>query len=228
MCSSAWSGLPGPARRARRPCSTTPRLVGRGRPSRGQSWLRRRAAGRRRRPATVTLVAGLLDELGVSRPAAATCLYAGLSADTCSFGFGNTRPDTTSSRPACSRPASTIPRSAGGCSTSRRSAGWACCRRSPAAPAPGAWVGNGGLGWTWSSTAEAAEYGRPGEQLEALVDVVRATAGGGRRLRPQGSGRRLLVGVAALAGGHGPPRGGDDARRGRAHPGGGYSSLAGP
>ena len=29
--------------------------------------------------------------------------------------------------------------------------------------------------WTWSSTAEAAEYGLPGEQLEALVDVVRST-----------------------------------------------------
>jgi phosphoesterase RecJ-like protein len=33
-----------------------------------------------------------------------------------------------------------------------------------------------GLVWTWSSTAEAAEHGLPGEQLEALVDVVRATA----------------------------------------------------
>ena len=32
-----------------------------------------------------------------------------------------------------------------------------------------------GLVWTWSSTAEAAEYGLPGEQLEALVDVVRST-----------------------------------------------------
>ena len=31
-----------------------------------------------------------------------------------------------------------------------------------------------GLVWTWSSTAEAAEHGLPGEQLEALVDVVRA------------------------------------------------------
>ena len=29
--------------------------------------------------------------------------------------------------------------------------------------------------WTWSSAAEAAEYGLPAEQLEALVDVVRAT-----------------------------------------------------
>jgi phosphoesterase RecJ-like protein len=32
-----------------------------------------------------------------------------------------------------------------------------------------------GLVWTWSSTAEAAEHGLPGEQLEALVDVVRST-----------------------------------------------------
>ena len=31
-----------------------------------------------------------------------------------------------------------------------------------------------GLVWTWSSTAEAAEHGLPGKQLEALVDVVRA------------------------------------------------------
>ena len=29
--------------------------------------------------------------------------------------------------------------------------------------------------WTWSSAAEAAEHGLPGEQLEALVDVVRST-----------------------------------------------------
>ena len=36
-------------------------------------------------------------------------------------------------------------------------------------------VGDGGLVWTWSSTAEAAEHGLPGEQLEALVDVVRST-----------------------------------------------------
>ena len=32
-----------------------------------------------------------------------------------------------------------------------------------------------GLVWSWSSWAEAAEHGLPGEQLEALVDVVRAT-----------------------------------------------------
>ena len=32
-----------------------------------------------------------------------------------------------------------------------------------------------GLVWTWSSTAEAGEHGLPGEQLEALVDVVRST-----------------------------------------------------
>jgi phosphoesterase RecJ-like protein len=32
-----------------------------------------------------------------------------------------------------------------------------------------------GLVWTWSSTAEAVEHGLPGDQLEALIDVVRAT-----------------------------------------------------
>src|SRR4029453_5868759 len=46
-------------------------------------------------PATVALVAGLLDELGVPvDPQLATCLYAGLAADTGSFRFGNTQPET--------------------------------------------------------------------------------------------------------------------------------------
>ena len=60
------------------------------------------AAGRPRPPATVTLVADLLDGLGVEPgPALATCLYAGLAADTGSFRFGNTRPrDPRAGRPA--------------------------------------------------------------------------------------------------------------------------------
>src|SRR4051794_24491231 len=46
-------------------------------------------------PATVTLVADVLDELGVLvDQQLATCLYAGLAADTGSFRFGSTRPET--------------------------------------------------------------------------------------------------------------------------------------
>src|SRR3712207_10599 len=45
--------------------------------------------------ATVVLLADLLDGLGVALgERRATCLYAGLAADTGSFRFGNTRPDT--------------------------------------------------------------------------------------------------------------------------------------
>jgi bifunctional oligoribonuclease and PAP phosphatase NrnA len=126
-------------------------------------------------PATVTLVAGLLDELGVAIDAdLATCLYAGLAADTGSFRFGNTRPDT---HELAARLLSTgIDHSA----ISRRLFD----------TAPFGWLGllsavtgravlerdiGDGLVWTWSSTAEAAEYGLPGEQLEALVDVIRST-----------------------------------------------------
>ena len=126
-------------------------------------------------PATVTLVAGLLDELGVTldRPLA-TCLYAGLAADTGSFRFGNTRPETHEL--AARLLATGIDHS----DISRRLFD----------TAPFGWLGllsvvtgravletevGGGLVWTWSSTAEAAEHGLPGEQLEALVDVVRST-----------------------------------------------------
>jgi phosphoesterase RecJ-like protein len=126
-------------------------------------------------PATVSLVAGLLDELGVVLDAQlATCLYAGLSADTGSFRFGNTRPDT---HELAARLLSTgIDHS----DISRRLFD----------TAPFGWLGllsvvtgravlepdvGSGLVWTWSSTAEAAEHGLPGEQLEALVDVVRST-----------------------------------------------------
>jgi phosphoesterase RecJ-like protein len=126
-------------------------------------------------PATVTLVAGILDELGVTLDRQlATCLYAGLSADTGSFRFGNTRPET---HELAARLLST------GIDHSEIS-------RRLFDTAPFGWLGllsvitgravleaDVGLGlvWTWSSTAEAAEYGLPGEQLEALVDVVRST-----------------------------------------------------
>ena len=126
-------------------------------------------------PATVTLVAGLLDELGITLDRdLATCLYAGLSADTGSFRFGNTRPDT---HELAARLLSTgIDHS----DISRRlfdtaPFGWlgllsAITGRAVLEPDVAL-----GLVWTWSSTAEAAEFGLPGEQLEALVDVVRST-----------------------------------------------------
>ncbi len=126
-------------------------------------------------PATVTLVAGILDELGVTLDRQlATCLYAGLAADTGSFRFGNTRPETHEL--AARLLATGIDHS----SISRRLFD----------TAPFGWLGllsvvtgratlepdvGGGLVWTWSSSAEAAEHGLPAEQLEALVDVVRAT-----------------------------------------------------
>ena len=126
-------------------------------------------------PATVTLVAGILDELGITLDRElATCLYAGLSADTGSFRFGNTRPDT---HELAARLLSTgIDHS----DISRRlfdtaPFGWlgllsAITGRAVLEPDVAL-----GLVWTWSSTAEAAEFGLPGEQLEALVDVVRST-----------------------------------------------------
>ena len=126
-------------------------------------------------PATVALVAGLLDELGVSLDdRLATCLYAGLAADTGSFRFGNTRPQTHEL--AARLLATGIDHAA----ISRRlfdtaPFGWlsllsVVAGRAALEPDVGA-----GLVWTWSSAAEAAEHGLPGEQLEALVDVVRAT-----------------------------------------------------
>ncbi|PWW23294.1 phosphoesterase RecJ-like protein [Geodermatophilus normandii] len=127
-------------------------------------------------PATVVLVAGLLDELGVDLDTdLATLLYAGLTADTGSFRFSSTRPAT---HVLAARLLSTgIDHAA----ISRRlfdtaPFGWlrllsAVTGRAVLEPGVGA-----GLVWTWSSTAEAAQHGLPGEQLEALVDVVRATA----------------------------------------------------
>lgn len=126
-------------------------------------------------PATVTLVADLLDDLGVTVDhQLATLLYAGLAADTGSFRFGSTRPDTHEL--AARLLATGIDHS----DISRRlfdtaPFGWlgllsVVTGRAVLEPEVGA-----GLVWTWSSTAEAGEYGLTGEQLEALVDVVRAT-----------------------------------------------------
>lgn len=125
-------------------------------------------------PATVALVADLLDDLGVALDRQlATCLYAGLAADTGSFRFGSTRPETHEL--AARLLATGIDHAA----ISRRLFD----------TAPFGWLGllsvvtgravlerdtGAGLVWTWSSTAEAAEHGLPGEQLEAVVDVVRA------------------------------------------------------
>jgi phosphoesterase RecJ-like protein len=126
-------------------------------------------------PATVTLVAGLLDEFGVLVDRdLATCLYAGLAADTGSFRFGNTRPET---HELAARLLSTgIDHAA----ISRRlfdtaPFGWlrllsAVTGRAVLEPEVGA-----GLVWTWSSAAEAVEHGLPAEQIEALVDVIRST-----------------------------------------------------
>ena len=125
-------------------------------------------------PATVSLVADLLDGLGVTVDRdLATCLYAGLAADTGSFRFGNTRPDT---HELAARLLST-------------GIDHAAISRRLFDTAPFGWLGllsavtgravletdvGDGLVWTWSSTAEAAEHGLPGEQLEALVDVIRS------------------------------------------------------
>ena len=125
-------------------------------------------------PATVTLVADLLDDLGVTLDQQlATCLYAGLAADTGSFRFGSTRPQTHELA------ARLLATGIDHAEISRRlfdtaPFGWlgllsAVTGRAVLEPGTGA-----GLVWTWSSTAEAAEHGLPGEQLEALVDVVRS------------------------------------------------------
>jgi phosphoesterase RecJ-like protein len=125
-------------------------------------------------PATVVLVADLLDGLGVLVDRSlATCLYAGLAADTGSFRFGNTRPDTHELA------ARLLATGIDHADISRRlfdtaPFGWlgllsAVTGRAVLEPDVGA-----GLVWTWSSTVEAAEHGLPGEQLEALVDVIRS------------------------------------------------------
>jgi len=126
--------------------------------------------------ATVVLVADLLDGLGVELDAAlATCLYAGLAADTGSFRFGNTAPGTHELAARLLRTG--IDHAA----ISQRlfdtaPFGWlgllsAVTGRAVLEPEVGA-----GMVWTWSTAAEARQHGLAPDQLEALVDVVRSTA----------------------------------------------------
>ncbi len=126
--------------------------------------------------ATVVLVAALLEGLDVALDERlATCLYAGLTADTGSFRFGNTSPGTHELAARLLRTG--IDHAA----ISRRlfdtaPFGWlgllsAVAGRAALEPAVGA-----GLVWTWSTAAEARAHGLAPDQLEALVDVVRATA----------------------------------------------------
>ena len=126
--------------------------------------------------ATVVLVADLLTGLEVELDQQlATCLYAGLAADTGSFRFGNTSPGT---HELAARLLRTGIDHAG---ISQRlfdtaAFGWlgllsAVTGRAVLEPDVGA-----GVVWTWSTAAEAREHGLAPDQLEALVDVVRATA----------------------------------------------------
>jgi bifunctional oligoribonuclease and PAP phosphatase NrnA len=126
--------------------------------------------------ATVVLVAALLEGLDVPLDQRlATCLYAGLTADTGSFRFGNTSPGTHELAARLLRTG--IDHAA----ISRRlfdtaPFGWlgllsAVTGRAALEPDVGA-----GLVWTWSTAAEARAHGLAPDQLEALVDVVRATA----------------------------------------------------
>ena len=166
-----------PARRARRRCWTTPapRSSSTTTPATPASatsgWSTARA------PATVTLVAGpprraRRDHRRSSWPPASTPGWPPTPAPS---GSATPGPTPTSSPPACWRTG--IDHSDDQPAAVRHRAvrlARACCRRSPAGPcsSPRSALG---LVWTWSSTAEAAEYGLPGEQLEALVDVVRST-----------------------------------------------------
>ncbi|WP_138735495.1 DHH family phosphoesterase [Modestobacter excelsi] len=126
--------------------------------------------------ATVVLVAALLEGLDVPLDQRlATCLYAGLTADTGSFRFGNTSPGTHELAARLLRTG--IDHAA----ISRRlfdtaPFGWlgllsAVTGRAVLEPDVGA-----GLVWTCSTAAEARAHGLAPDQLEALVDVVRATA----------------------------------------------------
>jgi phosphoesterase RecJ-like protein len=125
--------------------------------------------------ATVVLVAALLDGLAVHWDAdLAACLYAGLTADTGSFRFGNTAPGTHELAARLLRTG--IDHAA----ISQRlfdtaPFGWLrllslVTGRARLEPAVGA-----GLVWTWATTGEARGCGLAEDQLEALVDVVRAT-----------------------------------------------------
>ncbi|MGY2081369.1 DHH family phosphoesterase [Modestobacter sp. SYSU DS0657] len=126
--------------------------------------------------ATVALVAEILDGLDVALDRElATCLYAGLAADTGSFRFGNTAPGT---HELAAR-------------LLRTGIDHAAISRRLFDTAPFGWLGllsqvtgraqletgvGEGLVWTWATAAEARGHGLAADQLEALVDVVRATA----------------------------------------------------
>ncbi|MGY1838469.1 MULTISPECIES: DHH family phosphoesterase [unclassified Modestobacter] len=126
--------------------------------------------------ATVALVAELLDGLDVALDQElAACLYAGLAADTGSFRFGNTAPGT---HELAAR-------------LLRTGIDHAAISRRLFDTAPFGWLGllsqvagrarletevGAGLVWTWATAAEALGHGLAADQLEALVDVVRATA----------------------------------------------------
>jgi bifunctional oligoribonuclease and PAP phosphatase NrnA len=125
--------------------------------------------------ATVVLVAELLDGLGVEWDAdLATCLYAGLAADTGSFRFGNTAPGTHELAARLLRTGidhATISQRL----FDTAPFGWLrllslVAGRARLEPGIGA-----GLVWTWATAAEARECGLASDQLEALVDVVRST-----------------------------------------------------
>jgi phosphoesterase RecJ-like protein len=126
--------------------------------------------------ATVVLVAALLEGLDVPLDRClATCLYAGLAADTGSFRFANTAPGT---HELAAR-------------LLRTGIDHAAISRRLFDTAPFGWLGllsavtgravlesdvGAGVVWTWSTAAEARAHGLAPDQLEALVDVVRATA----------------------------------------------------
>ncbi len=125
--------------------------------------------------ATVVLVADLLDGLGVDLDThLASCLYAGLTADTGSFRFQNTTPGTHELAARLLRTGidhATISQRL----FDTAPFGWLrllslVAGRARLEPDVGA-----GLVWTWATTAEAQQHDLPADQLEALVDVVRST-----------------------------------------------------
>ena len=123
---------------------------------------------------TVVLVADLLTGLGVELDRdLATCLYAGLAADTGSFRFGNTTPAT---HELAARLLAT------GIDHARISQrlfdtapfGWLALLSLAAGRATLERTTGHGLVWTWATVAEAGAHGLAVDQLEALVDVVRS------------------------------------------------------
>jgi len=126
--------------------------------------------------ATVALVADLLDGLDVALDQQlATCLYAGLAADTGSFRFGNTSPGTHELA------ARLLDTGIDHAAISQRlfdtaSFGWLGLLSAVTGRAVLETEVGAGMVWTWSTAAEARSHGLAPDQLEALVDVVRATA----------------------------------------------------